>query len=106
MRNWKTILIFTAAICAGLFLLNHVLEGIPGTSCKCMDDMVVDIQCELACAFSDGCSFIISWSSGHCIEDECWTPVVFYCELERAPGVPIQVAGWHCYPDCSDCDPL
>jgi hypothetical protein len=105
MKTWKTVLIFVLTVCSGLFLLNYLLEGIPGPSCNCIDSRVLDIECELACAFAEGC-LGVSHGEGFCIDDECWTPVVYYCELEKAPGKPIQCVGWHCYVDCSQCEPL
>lgn len=105
MKKSKVILIFIVVVFAGLFFLNHFLEGIPGPPCDCIDEMVLDIQCELECAFAEGC-LGISHGEGFCIDDECWTPVVFYCELEKAPGKPIQIVGWHCYVQCSDCGEL
>ncbi len=105
MKKWKTVLIFSVTVFTGLFLLNNFLEGIPGSYCSCLDSQVLDIQCELACAFTDGC-LGVSHGAGYCINDECWTPVIFYCYLESDPGLFLRSYGSTCYVNCYACEHL
>ena len=104
MKKWKTILYFIAVVCAGLFLLNHFLEGIPGASCKCKDSMLMRQECEAVCEFNGGC-FFTWYAYSYCIEYDCWTPTVNYCNEVNSAGYRVKYTGYHCYVFCSDCRP-
>jgi hypothetical protein len=107
MKRLKIVSLFIITVFVGLYLINELLIGLPGTECRCADDLVMQQECEAACENAQGCDFYHKHSPGSCYyPSTCVSYVANYCNEETGNHSRVIVGGYHYAYHCWECNGL